>query len=103
MFFVIASEDGDGNASVDRIFSSEEKALEYVKSFSFERNQGEKQIITHQYDLKGSAMYMHDPLLLGKAEEGDNIVYYRGLTNDEYLSYSKEDMNEEEKASIRLL
>lgn len=103
MFFVLAIEDGDSNPSAHRIFSSEEKALEYAKGYQFHSNGKENQIITHQYDLHDSRMYMYDPLLLGKAEEGGEIVYYRGLSNEEYLSCSKGDMNEKEISSIRSL
>jgi hypothetical protein len=104
MYYVIATEDGDAYPSVARIFSSEEKAMEYVKSYVFHTNGSGDQKITHQYDYdKNSRLFMHDPLLLGRAEEGEEISYYRGLSNEYYLSVSMNDMSEEEKNSVRPL
>ncbi len=101
--FVIATKDGDSYPTVHRIFFSEEKALAYAKNdFKWGKQNGseEPQRITHQYDLN-DPMYMHDPLQLGKAEEGEEIVYYRGLTNEWYMTCCE--LDEMEKSSVRPL
>lgn len=95
MFYVIAIEGGlEGREpTIDKIFSSEEKALEWVKNFSYNKFSGDPEKITHQYDINEDIMLgsMCDPLWLGKVEEGGDIIFYRALTNDRHLSFIEQE------------
>jgi hypothetical protein len=106
-FFIIAVQDGDSYPKAERLFTTEEAALDYARTYDYQtapsvykKVDGIPGKLTYQYDLD-DPMYMHDPLQLGRAEEGGEIVYYRGLTNEHFISVNE--LNEKEKKSIRPL
>lgn len=83
-FYVLATEYGDGNPSVIKIFSTEEAAIKSAKEYVGPTlwHDDTYNHITHQFDLNPDyTMYMHGTLQLGRAQEGGEIDYYRGLIN----------------------
>ena len=86
-YYVLSKEDGDSYPSVFRIFSTEEKAMEYVASYETEDDHDHiKRKLTHYYDLTiyydERSGYQSDPLWLGKCEEGKEITYYKAITSE---------------------